>query len=33
MTLLLASVAGFYLIASTFVKDRKDQEKAKMKGR
>jgi len=30
---LLASVAGFYLVVSTFMKDRKDQEKAKLKGR
>ena len=30
---LLASAAGFYLILSTFLSDRKDQEKAKLKGR
>jgi ubiquinone biosynthesis protein len=30
---LLASVAGFYLIISTFMHDRKDQEKANFKGR
>ncbi|HEX8411677.1 MAG TPA: AarF/UbiB family protein [Thermoanaerobaculia bacterium] len=30
---LLASVAAFYLIFSTILRDRKDQEKAKMKGR
>jgi ubiquinone biosynthesis protein len=30
---LLASVAGFYLVLSTFVRDRKDQERAKLKGR
>ena len=30
---LLASIAGFYLIVSTFLRDRKDQEKAKLKGR
>ena len=30
---LLASAAGFYLVLSTIVRDRKDQEKAKLKGR
>jgi ubiquinone biosynthesis protein len=30
---LLASVAAFYLIVSTFVKDRRDQENAKFKGK
>jgi predicted unusual protein kinase regulating ubiquinone biosynthesis (AarF/ABC1/UbiB family) len=30
---LLASAAAFYLIVSTFVKDRRDQEKAKFKGK
>ncbi|HUR83177.1 MAG TPA: AarF/UbiB family protein [Thermoanaerobaculia bacterium] len=30
---LLASAAGFYLIISTMLRDRKDQEKAKLKGR
>ncbi|HKR62856.1 MAG TPA: AarF/UbiB family protein [Thermoanaerobaculia bacterium] len=30
---LLASAAGFYLILSTLLKDRKDQERAKMKGK
>jgi len=30
---LLASAAGFYLVLSTIVRDRKDQEKAKIKGR
>jgi predicted unusual protein kinase regulating ubiquinone biosynthesis (AarF/ABC1/UbiB family) len=30
---LFASIAGFYLIVSTLAKDRRDQEKAKLKGR
>jgi predicted unusual protein kinase regulating ubiquinone biosynthesis (AarF/ABC1/UbiB family) len=30
---LLASAAGFYLVASTLLRDRRDQEKAKLKGR
>lgn len=30
---LLASAAGFYLVVSTILRDRKDQEKAKFKGR
>jgi ubiquinone biosynthesis protein len=30
---LLASAAGFYLVLSTILRDRKDQEKAKLKGR
>ena len=30
---LLASVSAFYLIISTFIKDRKDRENAKLKGR
>jgi ubiquinone biosynthesis protein len=30
---LLASAAGFYLVLSTILRDRKDQEKAKFKGR
>ena len=30
---LLASAAGFYLVLSTMLRDRKDQEKAKLKGR
>ncbi|HEX9982602.1 MAG TPA: hypothetical protein VGF69_05030, partial [Thermoanaerobaculia bacterium] len=30
---LLASAAAFYLVASTFLRDRKDQERAKVKGR
>lgn len=30
---LLASIAGFYLVVSTLAKDRRDQEKAKLKGR
>jgi ubiquinone biosynthesis protein len=30
---LLASAAGFYLVLSTMMRDRKDQEKAKFKGR
>jgi ubiquinone biosynthesis protein len=30
---LLASAAGFYLVLSTIVRDRKDQEKAKFKGK
>jgi ubiquinone biosynthesis protein len=30
---LLASAAGFYLVVSTLVRDRKDQERAKLKGR
>ncbi len=30
---LLASASGFYLVMSTFMRDRKDQEKAKLKGR
>ncbi len=30
---LLASAAGFYLVLSTMLRDRKDQEKAKFKGR
>jgi hypothetical protein len=30
---LLASAAGFYLILSTFVGDRRDQERAKLKGK
>jgi ubiquinone biosynthesis protein len=33
MGYLLASAAAFYLIVTTFVKDRKDREKAKLKGR
>jgi ubiquinone biosynthesis protein len=30
---ILASAAGFYLVLSTMMRDRKDQEKAKLKGR
>ncbi|MDP9359983.1 MAG: AarF/UbiB family protein [Acidobacteriota bacterium] len=30
---LLAAVAGLYLIVSTFIRDRKDEERAKMKGK
>ncbi|HEX7155487.1 MAG TPA: AarF/UbiB family protein [Thermoanaerobaculia bacterium] len=30
---LMASAAAFYLVASTFMRDRKDQERAKVKGR
>ena len=30
---LLASASGFYLVLSTILRDRKDQENAKLKGR